>query len=243
MKRHWVFALAALAVLPRMGQAQGDGWGPRLRVTPFVGVSPGFNQVGEAVVFANSSTTFHRYRLEESSSLAVGVNIDYRAWQRFGVIAGGLWSHRGDDRLIDFEDEVIYPTTGSSLFLVKLGPSLHLKEERSEMQLRRLDGLIYIAPTFIYDRPNKHLSLPALSATGINQWGVNIGAEGELPLADSRFAFTAALDDYMIFWDEMKYAQRIQIYFDQGIQNIQALAINTNKTHMFVGRIGLSFRF
>lgn len=244
MKRHLVFALATLLVLPRLGQAQNDqDWGPKFRVTPWVGVSPGINQNGIATVFANGATTAHEYRLEMSSSVPVGVNVDYRFWKRFAVVGGGMWSSRGDDRLIDFEDELIYRTTGSNLWMAKLGGAVHLREEQDEMQLRHLNASVFIAPAFIHDAPKDNLAIPSISQTSVNSWGLNIGAEGELPLSDTRFAFQVGLEDWIMWWDEAKYSARVQAYLQQGVANLSAVALEAEKTHLWVGRIGLSYRF
>ena len=245
MKRHWVFAFAALAVLPRLGHAQMDtGWGPRLRITPFVGISPSINQKGFAAVFVGANTTEHQYTLNIGSGMPAGLDVEYRFYKRFGVLAGGMWTSRGASYLDDFTEEERYPTTGNTLFIGKFGPTLHLQEGDPDMQLKRLNATIYAAGAFIHDSPKSNIAITSLSTTGLNQWGLNLGANGELPLADTRFAFQAGLEDFIIFWDKANYSRRIQAYLE-AYQNskIVAVAADPEKTHLFVGRIGLTFRF
>jgi hypothetical protein len=240
MKRHWLLALAALAILPRLGQAQDNGWGPRLRITPFVGVSPGIDQKGTAAIFENGTTSFHPYTLNMGSALPVGLNVEYRFWQRFGVIAGGLWASRGNGRLDDFEDEVSTTTTGNNTFMAKLGPALHLRESNPDMQLKRLNATVYVAGAFMHDNAKDNIALPANANGSMNMWGLNLGADAELPLANTRFAFQLGFEDFMYFWDEDNYAERLQPYFSS---TADAFAIDVDKTHMFIARVGLSFRF
>jgi hypothetical protein len=129
MKRHWVFALAALVAIPRLAHAQSDtGWGPRLRVTPFVGVSPGIHQNGIATVFSGGSVTDRRYRQDLSSALPLGLNAEYRFWNRFSLIAEGAFASRGNGTLIDFDEEQLWDTDGSNFFLGKADLGVRLRE-------------------------------------------------------------------------------------------------------------------
>ena len=244
MKRHWVFALAVLAALPRLAHAQADtGWGPVFRITPFVGISPGINQKGEATAFSNNNVTGHAYRVEYSSSIPIGIAVEARAWNQFTVVAEGVWAHRGDGRLIDFEDEVVYNTAGTNFWMGKIGLGMRLREGRSDMQLRRLNASIFIAPALVHDDPVDNITTPAASNDNINQFALNLGADAELPLSDTRLAFNIALEDWIIYWDETKYAARVGGYFQQLNSTIDAVALDADKTHFWVLRAGLSYRF
>ena len=243
MKRHWVYALAALIALPCALQAQGDpGWGPVFRVTPFIGVSPGFTQEGIATVFTANGLNDHRYELEHGSSIAFGVNGEYRLWNRFGLVGGLTWSSRGQGRLIDFEDEFVREFEGTTLWMAKAGLAMRLREVKPDLQLRRLNASIHIAPAWIHDSPKTSVFTPGDAATSINHWGLNLGAEAELPLTNERLAFQLALDDWIVFWDEDKYSGRMQGYFQERISNA-SVAIDPDNSHVVIFRAGLSWRF
>lgn len=243
MKRHWVFALAVLVAIPRLAHAQDDGWGPKFRLTPYIGISPGINQNGAAGLFTPNGVSEHIYRLEYSGSIPLGLNLDYRVWNGFSVVGGGVWSRRGDGSLIDFEDELIYDLDGTNFWMAKLGLGIRLNERNTEMQLRRLAASIFIAPAIVHDAPNSSLTTPAISSSSISQFGLNLGVDAELPLANNRFAFSVGLEDWIIFWDKTNYATRLGGYFQQLTPNLETIAIETKNTSLFVLRTGLTFRF
>ncbi|MGQ0813246.1 MAG: hypothetical protein ACT4O1_02140 [Gemmatimonadota bacterium] len=243
MKRHWVCALATLAALPCVAQAQGDpGWGPVLRVTPWIGVSPGFTQEGFATVFTGGGVGGREYELEYGSSISFGANAEYRFWQRFSAIGGVVWSSRGKGDLLDFEDEIAYATDGATLWMVKAGLALRLREVRPDVQLRRLNASITAAPVFIHDVPKTNPLTPAGGDEVADHWGLNLGAEAELPLTGGRLAFQVGFEDYIIIWDETNFNPRVAGYI--RTQNADAaVAIEPDNSHLVMFRVGLSWRF
>jgi hypothetical protein len=246
MKRHWAFALAALVALPCVAQAQGDpGWGPVFRVTPFVGVSPGFSQEGFATVLTADGVSDHAYRLEHGASLLFGLNAEYRVWNRFSVIAGGAWSSRGQGRLLDFEDELLYDSRngleGSEFWMAKAGLAVRLREVRPDMQLRRLNASVFAAPAFIHDRAKTSSFTPTGATNSVNHWGLNLGAEAELPLANERMAFQLGFEDWIVLWDEEDYNPRIGSYIQLPNPGAASL-IDPDNSHIVVFRAGLSWR-
>ncbi len=245
MKRHWVYALAALVTFPCLAQAQSDvGWGPQFRLTPFAGISPGIKQNGEALVYAGTSVSNHPYRVELSSALPLGVNFEYRFWNRFSVVGEGVWAQRTDGRLIDYEDEAIYNDfDGSTFWMAKLGAGMRLREVNPDMQLKHLNALLFIAPALITDDPRVSLTTPQTATGTVTNWGLNVGAEAELPLANNRLAFQVGLEDWIIYWDETNYAPRIQAYLQETNPAIDAVLLNADKTQFFILRVGLTFRF
>lgn len=244
MKRHWVYALATLFALPCAAQAQGDpGWGPLLRISPYVAVSPGFSQEGFATVFTNSSLGEVEYEIEHGSSLGFGLNAEYRVWNRFGVVVGGMWSSRGEGRLIDWTEEEVREFEGTTMWMGKAGLVMHLREVRPDLQLRRLNASIYVAPALIHDAPKSSPLTPMAATKSVNHWGLNLGAEAELPLANQRLAFTAGFEDWIIMWDEAKYSDRVEAYFRQRSGASDAdVAVDPDNSHLVIFRLGLTYR-
>jgi hypothetical protein len=241
MKRHWVFALAALVAVPRLAPAQGDsGWGPEFRITPYIGISPGIKQSGVATTLnSNGTISQGRYTLDYSSAMPLGVNAEYRFWERWGVIAGGAWASRSNGTLTDLEALTRARADGATFWMAKAALALKLREYNRDMQLRRLNATVFIGPALIHDEPKASALTPASARGSVNQLGLNFGADAELPLANPKLAFQAGLEDWMVTWDEEGYGARIMPYFPSST----AIAIETKRTHMWVLRFGLSFRF
>lgn len=244
MKRHWVIALAVLVAIPRLGHAQGDpGWGPVFTVTPFVGISPGIKQKGTALVTSGTTTTAHGYRIDSSSSVPLGIALEGRFWNRFSVIAEGAWAGRADAKLIDFEDEVVYSMDGSDYWLGKLALAMRLREADPSMQLRRLDASIFLGPAYIRDDPRVNSLTPALSSLTVSQWGLNMGANAEMPMSNKRLAFQLGLENFMVFWDNASYRYRVQGYVEQTNPSTSSVVLDAKKTNFWIMRGGLTFHF
>lgn len=244
MKRHWVFALAALVAVPRPASAQSDmGWGPRLRITPFVGISPGITQEGDAFTSQAGTITRHPYEMELNSGVALGVNAEYRVWNRFSIVGEGVWSTRGSGTLTDARDARVDTISGSNYWIAKVAAAMRLREHNPDMQLNQLDGSIFVGPAYIRDAPKVELNTPAGARAAITQIGLNVGADAELPLANNRLALQVGLEDFIIFWDEAAYAGRIGSVLQQRIPTIDAVGIDAGNTSLWIGRVGLTFRF
>ena len=243
MKRHLVVAFAALLVVPRLAAAQASdvGWGPKLRITPFVGVSPSFVQTGEAVVLTNSGIATHDYDLDFASGFGMGLNVEYNFWNRFAVVGGGMWSSRSDGELVDFEDERIYEIDGANFWIAKAALAVRLREIDPDLQLRRLNASLYAGPAIIHDRPKKELFTPPAAGVTQNHIALNMGAEAEMPFSNNKMAWVLALEDYMIFWDNDDARGRVEGTL-QAVTPDAAVAVEPRKSHLWILRFGLTWR-
>jgi hypothetical protein len=244
MKRHLVGALAALVILPQLAAAQsGEGfWGPLIRITPFVGISPNFKQTGEAVVATSTDISVHDYEVRFASGFGMGVAGEFRFWNRFSVIGSAMWSSRGDGELLDFEDEVRYEIDGTNFWMAKAGVSMKLREVVPDMQLRRLNASLYIAPAIIHDRPKVEIFTPAAASVAYTHPAINIGAEAEMPISNNKMAFVLGLEDYMVFWDDAKARGRVEGTIQQRSPDA-TVAVETRRSQLWVLRAGLTWRF
>jgi hypothetical protein len=243
MKRHFVGALAALAMLPQLATAQsGDVWGPHIRFTPFVALSPGFKQVGEAFLFNDGSLEVHDYEVNFASGFGMGVATQLRFWNRFSLIGSATYSTRGDGEIIDFTDNTRYEIDGSDFYTVKAGLSLSMREVESDLQMRRLNATVYVAPALVHERPKTEMFTPEQSAQVKTYPALNFGAEAEMPFANNKMAFVLGLEDYMIFWDQQAAGDRVEGYMQWQYPNATA-EVEASRSQMWVLRAGLAFRF
>jgi hypothetical protein len=243
MKRLLVVALAAVVVIPCSAAAQTSdaGWGPKLRITPFVGISPNFKQTGEANVFSSAGFSQHDYELRFASGFGLGVGAEYNVWNRFSVLGSAMWSSRGDAELLDFDDELIYEVDGTNLWLFKGAVGVRMREIDPDMQLRRLNAIIYAGPAFVHDRPKKELFTPPAAAQVENHIALNIGAEAEMPISNNKMAFTLGLDDYMIFWNDEDARGRIEGTLQARTADAE-VAVEPKRSHLWMLRFGLTWR-
>jgi hypothetical protein len=243
MKRHLVVAFAALMVMPHLvaAQATDDGWGPKLRITPFLALGPSFTQEGEASVLpSNSPLSEREYELRYGSGFGLGVAAEYRLWNRFGVLASGMWLSRNDGEL-EFVDVITYEGESTNMWIVKGALSVRLRDEDKELQLHRLNASIYAGPAFILDRPKTEPTTPAGATENENLFALNFGAEAEYPFSNNKLGVMLGLEDYMIFWDDDAALARVSapiLFDDPGA----AVAVEPRFSHLWVVRLGLTWR-
>lgn len=244
MKRHWVLALAALVFLPAIASAQSTTlFGPQLRITPWVGVSPGYSQKGDATVFTANDISGRQYQIDYASSLPIGLNVEYRFWNRFGAMLGAAWSRRGNATLIDFDNiDQPYTIAGTDLWTAKLDLAVHMYEINPDMQMRRINASVFAGPVFMKDRVRADIFTPNEATNTVDQWGVNLGAEAEVPTANSHLALVIGAEDNLVLWNNNKYRRRVEGYVRTTTPDA-AVLIDAKMSQAVIGRIGLSYRF
>lgn len=248
MIRHWIVAVAVLAALPVSAKAQmpvrDEGYGPRVRATPFVGLSPGITSQGTARVASMNCPTWcdETFEFSLGGGPVSGVNLEYRFYNRFSVVGGGAWSSRGRTVFQSLEGfEVSSP--GSDLWLARLGAAMRLRENNPDMQLRGLNASVFAGGALVREVPQVTPATADQFRQAVNNWGINLGVEGELPLAKDLLALTIGFEDNVIFWKEEAQARRLAPLWRPTYGSEAAAEIDSNNSHYFVARIGLAFRF
>ena len=243
MKR-WLLGLLIVGALPALAHAQTErNWGSVFRVTPSIGYSPKFRQNGDVEIVTANDVVIHGYELENATGLTAGLNLEMRFWNRFSLIAGGIWSGRGDGTIKDVDDNLTYRTAGSDFLMARIGLAVKLREEVPEIQYRQLNGSLFIAPALIRDSGKSNAFVPFGVATTAQHFGLNFGIDAELPFASRHLAFTTGLEDWLIFWNSDDYLPRVAAYLEQKTAPQTVIAIESGKSHMLVLRGGLTFKF
>lgn len=247
MKRQLLIAFTVLSVpaaaaaqLPRMNE---EGWGPRVRATPFVGFSPGFESTGFLGIATPREITSQPYSFSYSPGPVTGLNVDVRVYNRFSAIGSFMWTSRGRTTgpFIDTSGDE-YEDAGSDFITAKVGGSMRFREGETELQLRRLSATIYAAGAFIRETPEVAILSPSEFTRARNHWGVNFGADGELPLANNRLAVMFGFEDYVFFWDEFAIQQRLQGLVRESYGRDAAVEVDADHSHMFALRFGLTIK-
>lgn len=251
MKRHVLIVVTALSTLPAAVAAQlprgiDEGWGPLIRLTPFVGWSPGFNASGDlAIAPGNAPGTIQpaTFEFDYASGPASGVNLELRAFDRFSLIGGVAWSSRGHTTFATADPAVFIQEAGSDLYFAKAGGAVRFREIDPDLQLRRLNASVFLAGAYIHERPEVLLFSNSRFTSSRNHFGVNFGAEGELPLANRRFAFHGGLEDFVVFWNESAIEDRLAGSIEADFGSGSVAAADADHSHIWVVRLGFSVRF
>ena len=244
MRRCLALALLYGALLPCAARAQTErNWGAIFRVTPSLGYSPKFRQQGDVEIVTSSGAALHAYELEFATGIPVGLNLEMRFWNRFAVVAGGTWSARGEGTISDLDDDITYRAAGSDFLMAKLGLAVRLREDVPDIQYRQLNGSLFVAPAIIRDSGKDVPFAPVAVTTTAQHFGVNFGVDAELPLASRHIAFTAGIEDWLIFWNSDDYLPRVAAYLEQKPAPQTVSGIDAGKSHMLVVRAGLTFSF
>lgn len=231
----------AVLLLPHTAQAQVDyWWGPTLRVTPFVAVSPSFDQDGDArIVTSTGAVVLRDVETHFNSGFGMGLSAEWRFWKALTIIGSGMWSSRGDSHVLDLADSSTYAINGSDFWLVKAGLGVQLREDDMSMRLYQPYAHLYVAPALLHDDPDGGLNGTAEAAT---HPALNMGATAELPIWEDRISLVATVEDYLVFWDSDKAQARtvdaLEIAYPGSV-----VTVDTDRTNIWFFRFGVGFRF
>jgi hypothetical protein len=245
MKRAVLTVLAFLAVIPSAIAAQGTvtsepQWGPRLRLTPFIGQAPTVSRNERWAVSNGAGVSVGNFDVDLGAGPAVGASVEFQAMDRFAIIGSGIFINRGQTREFSFIDSEFYVSEGSNFLVGKLAAALRLRESASEMQLRQLTATIFAGPAIIHERPKDDASVNAALLESVTHWGANFGLDAEIPVGKGPLALQLGFEDFYTFWNTGELAARNDRAFaGLGLTT----AVEADASHMILIRAGLSFQF
>ena len=235
-----------LAVMPVAGSAQEGSvlappsWGPRVRATPFIGFGSGFQSKGKLFGTGGNQIGTREYEFEYGSGPVTGLNVEVRAHSRFSALAGVAWSRRGETLFTT--DDSLVSDVGSDFLTARVAGGIRLRERDEDLQFRSLSALLFAGAAMIREMPEVTLNSPAEWRDAVTHWGLNLGAEAELPLSNDRLGFTAAIEDYIVFWNPDGVRQHLQSY-SQSEFGLTVAETDPGISNMVLIRLGLTFRF
>lgn len=242
----WV-ALVAAVIVPSAAAAQygsvqdGPVWGERLRVTPFAGVSPRITR-NESLSFLLDGRTYD-FALETDlgAGPALGAEVEYRLYERFSVIGGGMLISRGEVFETDPSTGEYFARAGTDFLVAKLGVAMRLREQVSDLQLRTLTATVFAAPALIREMPGDDALLPASATQAMNMLGANAGVNAAIPTPWRSLALQLGFEDFVVFWNEAGLADRNDaIFADAGL--LTESTVQADMSHMLLFRAGLTWR-
>lgn len=245
MKRA-VTVLVLLAAAPSLAAAQGimtteAAFGPRVRITPYIGAAPTVSRTERWAIDNGGLVSYGRLETDLGAGPALGLAVDARLADRFGLIFSGNYINRGDTRQYSADDGVFFEAEGSTFLTAKAALALRLFEPQSEMQLRRLTASVYAGPAWIYEMPSDAPSAGPSFTDNISHWAANVGVDANVPFAAGKFELQLSVEDYYTFWNASALAEQIDnASTGQGFTTTSSVEVDNS--HMLLIRAGLSIR-
>jgi hypothetical protein len=246
MTRVVVAALAAVIAVPASVRAQAmqpePPWGSRVRITPFVAQAPTVSREERWTVFENGFATADRLDVSLGAGAAAGLSVEVLLVDRFAAIASGALLSRGRTTEFSLAQGDFLRRNGSNFALAKLAAAMRLREAVSELQFRQLTATVFAGPAYIREMPKDDVTVPSVFLGTVSHWGANFGIDAEIPIGSRGVALQAGVEDYLIWWNNGELARRNDVAF-AGIGRNTDSYVDTDRSHMFLFRIGLSFKF
>ncbi len=248
MKRVLFATLAVVAFCPALAQAQFQpdfgkpSYGPRFRIMPFFGIAAPTRRHERWQVAGPSGTVTGNFNVDLAAGPLGGVSFEYRALDRFAIVASGSYLSRGRTTEVTLADDRQYQHEGSNFLLTKVALALHLNEQTSELQMHSLSATIFVGPSFIHEMPKNDVLADAALLQPLTYYGADFGLDTEVPLPWSGLTFQAGIEDFLVMWDNAELARRNdQVFAKNGLQTQSY--VETDASHNLVFRAGLAIRF
>jgi hypothetical protein len=251
MRRHWLAALAAGLMLPTVAAAQvtrepvEENWSARFGISPYVGFSPAFKSKGTRAIYtggAQPQLVSEYYEFDYASGPVTGLSAELQVAPRYSVVASAAWNNRKHTTVHE-QNGNMRLETGSQFWFAKLGGLLRFRDVESNMQMRTINAAFFVAGAFIREIPETSIFSTSAFTSAANHYGVNLGAEAEVPFASRKVAFQAALEDFVVFWSKDALYRRFETETMNTYGPDAISEISPERSHLLVARVGLSFRF
>ena len=249
MNRASTSALLAIALLPVAGAAQSlmpdldrPVWGPRMRITPFIGQAPAVSRLERWTVTGPGGGFSTDFDVELGSGPVAGLSLEVLAVDRFAFIGSVAMISRSRTREYSTADAEFYNHEGSNFLMAKGALAVRLREAISELQVHSLTATVFAGPAWIREMPKDDPFADPIVLEPLNHWAVNFGANAEIPLGWNSLAIQAGLEDYYTWWNKAEFALRNDAFNQATFGTTTHSLVDADPSHMWLFRAGLSFR-
>jgi hypothetical protein len=249
MKRLALAAVIAAVLCPTAGAAQTmydferPVWGPRLRVTPFVGFAAAASRTERwTVTSISGGTSRQQWDVSMAAGPVAGLTVEKQVFERFAVAVSGALVSRG--RTVEHQtgDAQLFEYMGSNFLFAKAVGLVRLREEVSEIQVHTMTGSLFVGPAWVREMPKEDSFMSPVRLEPLNHWGLSFGFDAEIPLPFDRLSFTAGLEDYVIWWNTTEIARRNDAVIAANGGESSSF-VESGPSHNLLFRAGLSVRF
>jgi hypothetical protein len=249
-RRVLVAAIALICAIPAAANAQlmplqdDPSFGSRLRITPFLGYMPSVVR-HETWVHSNDTdeTTFVDVDAHLGSGSAIGVNGEYALrgpWSALGTLMYGSRGDRSFD-LVNTGSE--FAINASRYIVARGGVSYTLKEKETELTMRRVSATVFGGPFYMREIPRSESGFEDLDVFGAsNNFGLSVGAAGEIPFNKDRMSFQLGVEDYATWWNSGGLRRLPDSLIEDDTPGAST-RVESSVSHMWVIRAGVSWRW
>lgn len=244
MKRVVTAAAVALIAFPAIASAQAVAatmdapvWGPRIRITPFVGHAAAVSRTERWTFNLGGQQSFARYDVDLASGWAGGAAVEVQIVDALAFIGEGMFVTRG--RTVEESPDIgdRFDHAGSNFLMAKAALALRLREEVSELQLRTLTATAFAGPAWVREMPKDDPDAAPVLLDAQNYWGINFGVDAALGIGWEGVALQGGVEDFFVWWNNDELAARNDVLLGGGASSV----VETDPSHMWIFRIGLSF--
>jgi hypothetical protein len=244
MKRAVTAAAVALIAFPGFATAQAAAtsmdapvWGPRIRVTPFVGHAPAVSRTERWTFASGGQQSTARYDVDLASGWAGGASVEVQLVDALAFIGEGLFVTRGRTREESPDVGDRFEHEGSNFIMAKAALALRLREEVSELQLRTLTATVFAGPAWVREMPKDDDFSDPILLESQSYWGLNFGVNAALPIGWDGVALQGGVEDFFVWWNNDELAARNDALLGGATTSL----VDTDPSHMWIFRVGLSF--
>jgi hypothetical protein len=247
MKRAVFAVLTFVALMPSASSAQGmatsePAWGPRIRLTPFVGQAPTVSRNERWALVNGDEVSIGDFDVDLGAGPAIGASLEFQVVDRFALIGSGMFINRGQTREFSSIDSEFFVSEGSNFLVGKVAAALRLRESASEMQLRQLTATIFAGPALLHEMPKDDAAVNPALLESVTHWGASFGVDAEIPMGQGPLSLQLGFEDFYTFWNTNELAARNDRAFAElGLTTESAL--EADASHMILIRAGMSIRF
>lgn len=248
MNRALISALLAIVLLPVAGAAQAvmpdldrPIWGPRVRITPFVGQAPAVSRLERWTVTGPGGVNGTEYDVELGSGPVAGLSVEVLAVDRLAFIGSFAMISRSRTSEYSTADAEFFNHEGSNFLVAKGAIAVRLREQISELQVRSLTATVFAGPAFIREMPKDDPFANPILLDAMTHWGVNFGANAEIPLGWDKVSVQAGVEDYYTWWNKAEFGRRNDAIFAANGFSASSI-VDADPSHMWLFRAGISFR-
>jgi len=244
MKRAILAVLAAIAIVTPPVHAQSldidaPAWGPRLKVTPFLGYAPIVSRTEHWLFVDNGASARDIYHVTLGAGLAAGGSVEMQVLERFAVAGSATWISRGDTEERSEATDARFRHQGSNFLMAKVGIAVRLREQVSDLQVHSMTGTVFFGPAYVREMPKPDPNVPSpVFLDPFSYTGLNFGLDIVLPVVRDRITFTAGIEDYYFHWDDAEFSRRNDIAAGGTARS----TVESSASHNVLARAGFSFR-